>query len=307
MVSFLFFSITIRSLSKYLMSICLSDILEIAVDNMTEFLTLRDINNIGKTGIVYQKICESVLLPLCFFKKFGIPGFSSCSFTALDLQCAYLPREDCVLHHRRGQWEFYFMQDPRMIYQYQKPLSKNIFRRWWDRLWDPSTVLWRNEFLDASGKKKISDMIYYEVHLDSLDEFQNDNISIGFSSFVDFGTCLEREWHVGYTKHSIGFHPDDGHVYQEMVDFYRIGNSTKIKAGEVIGCGYLLDSHQMFLTRNGNLLFPYITVHEGHTPPLLLHPCIISSGPTVRYTIQWKPPFLYDVDRFRKMFDMGSK
>lgn len=286
------------------MSYDLNDIIIIMADAITGFLTLLDVNHLGLVSKQYQKTLQSVLIPLYFWKKLGlhVREFSSCSMTALQVHHICDPREECLLYYRFGRWEFYCLQDSQMIYRHVKTSSRNLFWRWWNNLWDPSQLVWRNQLVDVCLKTFIPNMMYYEVHITNLADANQDVITMGFSSIVDFSTCVKHEWHVGYTKDSVGFHTDDGHIYLDMSDFYLIGNANNIRAGEVIGCGYLLDSHQIFITRNGKLLYPYISIKSSQ----LMYPCIISSGETIQYTIQWKPPFLYDIHRFRNILDKYS-
>jgi len=295
-------------------TICLEDILVLCADIMTKFLTLRDVNNLGMTGTAYQKTCRAELFPLYFFKKLGrhARGFpSSSALTALQIHHAYLPRDDCVLHHRRGSWDFFFLHDPRMIYVSKNPqrrphgMLRHLLhlRHLWEWFWESHpSFLWHNQLIDYSGDKIISNMMYYEVHINTLDaDENNDVVSMGYSTFLDFGKCLERQWLVGWTESSMGMQSDDGYVYRDMVDFYRINKAGSIVAGDTIGCGYLLDRHQIFFTRNGELLYPYVAFPRNPCRDnALMHPCVIATSTTLSFSIQWTFPFLFDVYHFRQ-------
>jgi hypothetical protein len=284
----------------------------VSADVMTDFMTLQDVYPLTITAKTYQEICQDELLSLFFYKKLGRHAYP-CSFssfptlTALQIHHSYLPRNDCVLHHRRGTWDFFFQHDPCMIHVCKNSSHSlswflGLFHRLLHSIWKYHPVyLWHNQLVDNLNHKMIRDMMYYEIRIDKLQN-EDEVISMGFSTFLDFGKCLERQWLVGWTESSIGLHIDDGHVYRDMVDFYRIHKARKIVVGDTIGCGYLLDRHQIFFTRNGELLYPYIASCQANKTTLM-HPCIIATSTTQSFSIQWGFPFLFDLYHFRQILD----
>ncbi|EDR28928.1 hypothetical protein EDI_249480 [Entamoeba dispar SAW760] len=131
------------------------------------------------------------------------------------------------------------------------------------------------ESIEGMLKKYITTLIeYIEVEVKG----KNPVISIGLIENEN----VDRNAHVGWNKGTIGFHSDDGKLFNEDGNGVRF--DEPYKEGDVIGCGYIHQLNCPFYTRNGKLIkvipmkqemnyfgiglreYETVTINSGKTP-----------------------------------------
>ncbi|ELP92331.1 hypothetical protein EIN_122820 [Entamoeba invadens IP1] len=103
--------------------------------------------------------------------------------------------------------------------------------------------------------QKVKGVRYYEVNVTGVSI-----MSIGVINRVRYDEFMGC--HVGWYNNSIGYHSDDGKVHSTLLtrderddEFYAYGND--IGFVNVVGCGYIQKTKEVFFTINGNLLGKY--------------------------------------------------
>ena len=105
----------------------------------------------------------------------------------------------------------------------------------------------------------ISNVYYYELTIEKTsfkEPFENQAISIGYGNVR---TPITYNF-VGWAKHTIGYHSDDGMIYANNVI---IAKSDKYSNGDTIGAGLIYvekNIYKIFFTLNGNLIPLYQTL-----------------------------------------------
>jgi len=105
----------------------------------------------------------------------------------------------------------------------------------------------------------ISNVYYYELTVDKnsfKEPFENQAISIGFGTIkipINYNF-------VGWAKHTVGYHSDDGMMYADNII---IDKMERYSNGDTVGAGliYLEENiYKIFFTLNGNLINLYQTL-----------------------------------------------
>jgi hypothetical protein len=105
----------------------------------------------------------------------------------------------------------------------------------------------------------ISNVYYYELTVDKnsfKEPFANQAISIGYGAIR---TPINYNF-VGWAKHTVGYHSDDGMIYADNVI---IAKSDNYSNGDIVGAGLIYlekNKYKIFFTLNGNLINLYQTL-----------------------------------------------
>ena len=87
----------------------------------------------------------------------------------------------------------------------------------------------------------ISNVFYFELTINKIstkESYENESIAIGFGVS---NTPINHNY-VGWSRHTIGYHSDDGFIYADNI---MIGKSDKFTNGDTVGAGLIYLSKNM--------------------------------------------------------------
>ena len=105
----------------------------------------------------------------------------------------------------------------------------------------------------------ISNIYYYECTIDEynfIEPFENQAISIGYGNIR---TPINYNF-VGWAKHTVGYHSDDGMIYSDNII---LAKSEKYSNGDTVGAGLIYlekNKYKIFFTLNGKIINLYQTL-----------------------------------------------
>ncbi|KAL7715887.1 B30.2/SPRY domain-containing protein [Entamoeba marina] len=100
-----------------------------------------------------------------------------------------------------------------------------------------------------NGLIELPDLIHY-IEITTIGVCQ-----ISFGVFDSFNSQFSTDRHVGWDNNSIGYHSDDGYLFEGSYNGKKYGKAYGIKnETNVIGCGFIKKLHTVFFTCNGKKL-----------------------------------------------------
>ena len=119
-----------------------------------------------------------------------------------------------------------------------------------------------NNFYTKTNEKEYFKYVNYENKIKTTKHLRYFEVEVKGISVVSIGIIHSTKYeafednHVGWRNYSIGFHSDDGNIY----NYNNVVKKTEIDYGNeedvinVIGCGYYIDKHELFYTENGKFI-----------------------------------------------------